>query len=332
MSLATNRRISPTRLRLYQECPTKYWYAEAAPKTQEQLSSVSHTFGKYAHKVAEWRLGRSPEDQSELERIIEECDKPKKVDVNYAHEIGSLFADQVRERNIHVLQVEVSHRVRIGQGYYDCQMDAIGQRNGRYVVVDHKTSIDPSKYAKREKELRKDLQCQLYAYALMDKYGVDEVDAYWHWAPRNRYAYPEHKTIETFISIRRSEVEAIAKKSCEDGQTLLSLSSRPTAIWVEDPLEILDTCDSYGGCPYFKRCMQDEGEDDMGLLSDLGLEDETPAPVNPKPENRPVTAQAPYEPLEGEACLSKADLKVAIAKCRVNNWDLETYLSVTYDL
>lgn len=323
-----NRRISPTRLRLYEECPTKYWYSEVHGLHEQKHW---HVFGTYAHRVAESVLSDQHESTEEdLSRIASQAS----IDTDYAFEVGQAFAYLTRQIATDI-SCEHSIRVELPEGFYDCQLDVLGRTHqGQLVVGDHKTSINPYKYAKSEAQLREDLQAQLYAYAAMYKTGENSVLAHWHWLPRNRCAFPASKAIVTEVLFTREELEEVAKKYCRLGKTLLGLDQRPTPGWVQDPWAMLDVCEAFGGCPYYERCRNEEVE--MSLLATLGLDTEAvakPAKVNPEPESVPVTAVTPEDDKStdsGDVYIDR--LREDYNLCHDKGYDLATYLRVTYNL
>ena len=311
-----NRRISPTRLRLYEECPTKYWYAEVEKLEQPEVEAFR--FGTAAHHWAEVYIK----------------DPAAYVKNKFSHEATTGYAFARLSSKFEILGTEVPVRVTTEDGYYDAQLDAIGRDlYGTLVVIDHKTSSNAAKYAQSASELSQNIQAQLYAYALMQKFGVDKVLVHFHWVSKSATTL-EHMlrtAVETEIYFNRADVEKVAKEYCKLGQHILGLQEKPKSEMNRERCYKF-----FKACPFLEKCKKEE---EMGFLATLGIKEETvvvPAEV-PTPTPAPVPKPPTVNPKETDKPLTAQDkniafLKDAIELCRDKGYDLETYLRLTLGL
>jgi hypothetical protein len=144
-------------------------------------------------------------------------------------------------------------------GYYDGRIDCVGWRGDQLVVVDHKTSRDPARYAKTEDELRADSQCLLYAFAAMDMFEQPSVICHWHWVTSQRRANALDSAVVVEVLITREEAHAAAEAACADAAEILrvfreGLEPLPQFVVDDDPTEMV--CSEGYGCPYVGICVE----------------------------------------------------------------------------
>lgn len=129
----------------------------------------------------------------------------------------------------------------------------------RVALLDHKSSSDIARYAllsdemyaaydeidraRHGKDLRSDLQANLYAFATMLEYGLDRLPARWIYyeTKRRRYAEPR----DTVIT--RDDAFTIVSAGCERARELDTIRDE------KDAEMNVTECGAYGGCPHHQR-------------------------------------------------------------------------------
>lgn len=128
-----------------------------------------------------------------------------------------------------------------------------GRGLGRFEVWDHKST---SKFAyvkgveatKDSIALRDDVQANLYAWATMAEFGVNEVDLRWlYYRTRDRPA-----SRLTAITVTRPWVSDKIAFIDQTAMEMLDLYQHKPEIKEIEP--DASKCDKYGGCPYRERC------------------------------------------------------------------------------
>jgi len=265
-------RISPTRIALYGECARKWQYAELFKLTSDSRAT---RFGTEVHAAVEKELRGTP----------------GAVDAPVARAAATLLD----------LAFEVGAPVAIEQemavGPVQCRIDLLVRTpDGELVLVDHKTSSDPSRWAPTPSELAARPQAALYALAVMRAYDLASLRCSWHYVSSKGRGAP---VVRSFV-IQRAAAERVLEEALPAIGAMLAAAETPdrllTAAWELDPFTTV--CSAYGGCPYAERCMQEGRSDMKGFTKTKSLEilqAATPvaeAPAAPELINPPPLATA----------------------------------------
>ena len=239
----TAPRISPSRLPMWRTCKRQYWLKEVARVPAGNENAPHFQFGTEAHEAAQFIL-----EGREAEILVG----------GWAFEVGVAFAALTREAvtHVHACELEV-HVDGPDGGHYDGRIDCVGWRGEELVIVDHKTSRDPVRYAKAEDELAADSQCLLYAFAAMDMFGVESAVCHWHWVTSQRRANALDTAVVTEIRIDIATARAAAEAACRDAVEILSMVDgglEPLPYYVVENDWTEARCIEGYGCPYVGAC------------------------------------------------------------------------------
>lgn len=286
----TELRISPSRLRLFEQRPRLWWLKEAAGWAEPQTPAHLQ-FGTDTHAVCEHLLTGRPSPHG-----------------GWAYELGCAFVELTRDA-CDVAAVEYDVRVELAGGHYEGRLDAWGWRGSTPVVVDHKTSSNPGKAKLTPEQMLQDLQVILYSYAMMEQLRMgpgSSVVAHWHWGPNKRRANALDGCVWTEVEVPYELARKAAETACATGRRMLTLAQElpPAPCYETRADEMRLCCSAYGGCPWLGRCGSIEGEREiMGIYANLKAKGvvTTQEPNDVKelpPETAPVvtTPQATVNP------------------------------------
>lgn len=204
-----------SRIKTFRQCPARYRY-RYVDRRPEPFTSVEAYLGTCVHAVLEWvyrerDAGRRPTATAAVERLRRIWGDGWRSDVVVIRttELPETYLESgmamVERYVVETLPRDHSETVALEQrlsGRADGELrftgfaDRVGRTvNGRLFVVDYKTSSNGGAYPEPEGGL----QAKLYAAALVDSHGVDEVLAGFHylssgrtmWLPVSRKASAE---------------------------------------------------------------------------------------------------------------------------------------------
>ena len=149
-------------------------------------------------------------------------------------------------------------------------IDLIVPRARPPMVADHKTSSDPAKYGLTPETLGDDIQATIYAAAVLDLLGVDEVACQWTYCKTRGRAevHPVRATLDRERT--RKNLEAYVLPPTRE---ILDTVARHEADEV-DPIELRpvpESCGNWGGCPHSDYCPRSRDQ----LLTASGWNTET---------------------------------------------------------
>ena len=206
--------------------------------------------------------------------------------------------------------VERSFMLRSGDVQIRGFIDLIVPRARPPLVADHKTSSDPAKYGLTAETLGDDIQATIYAAAVLDMLGVDEVTCQWTYCKTRGRAevHPVRANLD-----RESTRKNLAAHVLPPTREILDTVARHEADEV-DPIDLRpvpESCGNWGGCPHSEYCprsrdqlltasgwnenteQQTKGnENTMSLIEMLKAKKAAQATATPTP------TEAPAPPLE----------------------------------
>jgi len=178
------------------------------------------------------------------------------------------------------------------RGFIDC-VDPTGDT---IVVIDHKTTKN-FYWAKKPAELRLDTQSTIYAKAVMDKFGVNTIEARWVYYLTE--GTPASRKVS--ITLDKEHVEQQYRGLKILGQELLKLKKKTTT-GLEIPANYPNqACKMFGGCEFSGICAaKKEGENMEDLMARLRKATENGAKAGTQATiaaiNPPTTVQAAQKP------------------------------------
>jgi len=166
--------------------------------------------------------------------------------------------------------VERSFMLRTGPIQIRGFIDLIVPRARPPLVADHKTSSDPAKYGLTPETLGDDIQATIYAAAVLDLLGVDEVSCQWTYCKTRGRAevHPVRATLD-----RERTRENLAAHVLPPTREILDTVTRHEAGEV-DPIDLRpvpESCGNWGGCPHAEYCPRSRDQ----LLTASGWNTET---------------------------------------------------------
>jgi hypothetical protein len=227
-----------TRARGYMDCPRTYFWSYVVG--YESPPSAAQADGTAVHSILEkyLRHGTRPEGRSRLENIA----------------LSGL--EYLPRPGTHGLQVEQDFSVpwQLSSGAEIAvtgQMDFYVEANGgkRFTLGDHKTTID-LKYAKSPRELENDVQANLYAAILFDRFpSADFADLFWVFYQKK----PPYIARPVPGTISRAQAASFVASEIEPAFEGMHALARDKPRLADVPLN-RKHCDNYGGCFYKNLC------------------------------------------------------------------------------
>lgn len=189
-------------------------------------------------------------------------------------------------------------------------IDLIVPRARPPLVADHKTSSDPAKYGLTAETLPDDIQATIYAAAVLDMLGVDEVACQWTYCKTRGRAevHPVRATLD-----RERTRENLAAHVLPPTREILDTVARHEADEI-DPIQLRpvpESCGNWGGCPHSDYCprsrdqlltasgwnenteQQTKGNETMSLIEMLKAKKAAQATATPTPTEAPAPEATP---------------------------------------
>jgi len=165
-------KVSPSKIKVYDECKLKYKfkYIDYLPEVSTNTDALQ--FGSYIHKIFEDGVNCGTEE--ELGEIAEALRENYTFDKERESKIEKCIKNFLNFNNslsgCEQISTEQSFAVELKQGYaVNGIIDrVVKSEDGNYLVIDYKTSKRPS----TKRDLIKDPQMLLYAYAISRLYTV----------------------------------------------------------------------------------------------------------------------------------------------------------------
>lgn len=310
----SEKKNSASQVDLYQQCPRKWGYRYL---DKIRMESPYFGLGKRVHAILEAWLkdGHLPDPLEVIEFDVQRKRKQKDTgEMAHVTEHEVYYPGQVAEAGLHLLpppgvaHVESKYEWRTPESQWVGYLDGLFIEDERGeamipdhmlahmpghvpVILDHKTKRD-LKYAHTEETLREDIQANLYAYSVMDAFGVNLV--------KNRWIYysldgkPQAKRVE--VVFEKSEVDERVQAIDQQAKKIEALYSiRPKTI---DLTPNVEACDWFGGCEHKARCNLSNAEKigayKMGRETFEGLMDKL---AGQRAAKMPTVIEPPAPPL-----------------------------------
>ena len=165
-------KVSPSKIKVYDECKLKYKFKYIDYLREKETNTDALQFGSYIHKIFEDGVTATEEDQlleiSEILRSHYTFDKAREKLIEKC--IKNFFNFNNSLSGCEQISTEQSFAIELNQGYaLNGIIDrVVRSEDGNYLVIDYKTSKRPS----TKRDLIKDPQMLLYAYAISRLYTV----------------------------------------------------------------------------------------------------------------------------------------------------------------
>lgn len=194
---------------------------------------------------------------------------------------------------------------------------------GEPVVEDHKTTVDPTRWAKTADQLRVNTQAILYAADAISKHKFESVTLKWNYYSSRKPSKPH----VVQVRVERAAVEEQAKAIDKIAKHIIATYAKAAAFTTKYDGELKDAerefvakltpnpeaCEAFGGCPFRSQCNLTSSERMVALMAGNSLLDKmnarkaqqqgasaaaaapaaSPAPAPAAPSAAPTAAAAP---------------------------------------
>lgn len=252
------KRFSASQIIEFMRCPRSWAISRFCVLEREQRAALE--VGKAVHDLLEKHYKNEQSLQSSYDALFNFEGKMYQIG-QIAFNMVVPFAPRPNAAADYGLGVEEYFEFEHNGITYNGLMDLNWKAHGVGVVLDHKTSSDPSKWGKKEEDLLTDIQRIIYSYCMMCKhpelnavnfilnYGSTKNKPKTHYRVKytaNKQQIQDDFEILTDISGLMAEyVDAF--NTCKSGTEVISL--------IEEIDKNPSACEAYGGCDYKKQGM-----------------------------------------------------------------------------